>query len=240
MASRITAQQVLGELSGLASPSIKKVLLQHGAPEQKLYGVKIEDLKKLQKRIKQDHALALELFATGISDAMYLAGLIADPAAMKKSDLKLWAKQASWSMLREWTVPWVACESRFGPELAREWVKSKQESIATIGWATYCSMVSVLPDKQLDLQELECLLDRVQDEVHQAQNRVRYTMNVFVIAVGSYVVPLNTRAKDVARSIGPVRVAMGATACKVPLASAYIEKVERAGKLGVKRKHAIC
>src|SRR5947209_7953223 len=50
--------------------------MKHGAREP-FFGVKIEDLKKIQKRIKKDYQLALDLYATGISDAMYLAGLIA-------------------------------------------------------------------------------------------------------------------------------------------------------------------
>jgi len=239
MTTADTARQILNELEQLGSPSIKKVLLRHGAREP-FYGVKIEDLKKIQKRIKKDHALALELFASGISDAMYLAGLIADPAVMKKSDLKKWARQAPWQMIREYTVPWVACESRFGAELAREWIESPKESLASIGWATFCSLVSVQPDDRLDLEELDRLLDHVERDVHQAPNRVRYTMNSFVICVGSFVASLNARAKAVARAIGPVQVDAGGTACKVPLALDSIDKVALAGKLGVKRKHAIC
>jgi hypothetical protein len=33
---------------------------------------------------------------------------------------------------------------------------------------------------------------------------------------------------------------MGETACAVPLATAYIEKMEKAGKLGVKKKTIRC
>ena len=73
-----TADEVVAELKTLGSESNKKVLVRHGAREP-FYGVKIEDLKKIQKRIKKDHDLALALYDTGISDAMYLAGLIADP-----------------------------------------------------------------------------------------------------------------------------------------------------------------
>jgi hypothetical protein len=69
---------------------------------------------------------------------------------------------------------------------------------------------------------------------------VRYTMNAFVIAVGSYVVPLFEDAYRIAGKIGQVHVNMGQTACKVPLATEYIEKVERMGKTGKKKKTCIC
>ena len=47
----MTADEVVKELRSMGSESIKKVLLKHGAKEP-FYGVKIEDLKKIQKRVK--------------------------------------------------------------------------------------------------------------------------------------------------------------------------------------------
>jgi hypothetical protein len=65
-------------------------------------------------------------------------------------------------------------------------------------------------------------------------------MNGFVIAVGGAVPPLTTRAKAVAKAVGPVEVDMGDTSCRVPDALAYIAKIEAAGRLGAKRKTAAC
>ena len=58
--------------------------------------MKIADLKVIQKKIKKDYELSLALYDTGNSDAMYLAGLIADPDRMTKADLKKWVKGAYW------------------------------------------------------------------------------------------------------------------------------------------------
>ncbi|HVK16564.1 MAG TPA: DNA alkylation repair protein [Fimbriiglobus sp.] len=234
-----TADEVLAELKTLGNASIKKVLLRHGAREP-FYGVKVEDLKKIQKRVKTDHDLALALYATGVSDAMYLAGLIADPARMTKADLRKWVKGAYWNMLAGYTVPWVASESRYAVELATEWMDSPKELIAVAGWTTYSSYVSIRPDEELDLDEIEGLLGRVQKEIPGAANLVRYAMNGFVIAVGGAVAPLTTRAKAAAKAIGPVEVDMGETSCQVPDALQYINKIEAAGRLGKKRKTAAC
>jgi 3-methyladenine DNA glycosylase AlkD len=235
----MTADEVLAELSALGNESTKKVLMRHGAREP-FYGVKVEDLKKLQKRIKKDHALALALYDTGNSDAMYLAGLIAEPAKMKKADLHKWAKKAYWHMLSEYVVAWTAAESPHGAELAREWIDSPKEGIASAGWATWGSLVAIKPDEELDLDELKGLLERIESDIHAAPDRVRYTMNAFVIAVGGYVAPLTEAAKATARAIGEVTVDMGGTACKVPSAPEYIAKIEQAGKVGKKRKTAFC
>src|SRR5262249_12227965 len=89
----MTAHEVVKELKAKGSPSIKKVLMAHGAKEP-FFGVKVEELKKIQKRVKKDHALALALYDTGVSDAMYLAGLIADDAKMTKKDLQRWVEKA--------------------------------------------------------------------------------------------------------------------------------------------------
>jgi 3-methyladenine DNA glycosylase AlkD len=235
----MTADEVLVELATLGSDSIKKVLMRHGAKEP-FYGVKVEDLKKIQKRIKKDHTLALELYDTGVSDAMYLAGLICEPSKMKKSDLKKWVKNAYWHMLAEYTVAWVAAESPYGAELAAEWIDSPKETIAGAGWATYSSLASIKPDEELDLDVYAHLLDRVKSKLSSAPNRVRYSMNCFLIAVGSYIKPLAARAKSVAKSVGKVEVDVGDTACKVPDAVEYIKMIEERGTQGKKRKSAFC
>jgi 3-methyladenine DNA glycosylase AlkD len=235
----MTADEILDELRGLGSESIKKVLMKHGAREP-FYGVKIEHLKKIQKRIKTDHSLALDLYDTGVSDAMYLAGLIADDAQMTKKDLQRWVEQAYWYMLSEYTVPWVAAGSKHGPAMARKWIESKKENIAAAGWTTWSSLVAVKDDDELDLDELTQLLERVQETIHEQPNRVRGAMNSFVIAVGCYVQPLSKRALQAAKAIGVVEVDMGDTACKVPYAPDYIKKVDDRGAIGKKRKTAKC
>jgi 3-methyladenine DNA glycosylase AlkD len=231
--------KILAELESLGSESIKKVLTKHGAREP-FFGVKVEHLKKIQKRVKADHALALELFDTGISDAMYLAGLIAEPEKMTKAQLNKWAKGAYWYMLSCYTVAGVAAESRFGFELARTWIDSPKEQVAAAGWSTFGLLVATKPDEELDRAETEKLLDWVQKTVHNGQNREKYAMMHFVIAVGCYVPALAAKAKAVAKAVGKVDVDMGDTSCKVPDALAYIEKVEKMGRQGRKRATARC
>jgi 3-methyladenine DNA glycosylase AlkD len=231
--------KVLAELEQFGSPSIKKVLLNHGAREP-LFGVKVEDLKKIVKRVKADHALALELYDTGIYDAMYLAGLVADPAKMTKARLNKWANGAYAYGISQYTVAGVAAESRYGSELARAWIDSPKELVASAGWSTWGLLLAIKPDAELDRAEIEKLLGRVREQIHAAPNRVRYTMIGFVIAVGCYVPALAAKAKGVARAVGTVEVDMGETACRVPDAVAYIEKVERMGRQGKKRTSARC
>ena len=95
-------------------------------------------------------------------------------------------------------------------------------------------------DSELDIAELKQLLQRIEKTIHDQPNDTRYAMNSFVICVGSYVNSLTTTAKQVGQKIGKVSVDMGETACKVPLAVDYIEKVEQRGTIGKKKKTAKC
>src|ERR1700761_6336118 len=125
----MTVPEIMSQLESLGSESIKKILLKHGMKEP-FFGVKIADLKPIQKKVKKDYELAKGLYATGNADAMYLAGLIADDDAMTKDDLNLWAKKATSNNISEYTVPWVAAQGRYGWELGMDWINDPHEHIA--------------------------------------------------------------------------------------------------------------
>lgn len=235
----MTFDEVMTALEGFGSEQTKKTYIRHGAKEP-LFGVKAGDLKKIQKKVKKDHELSLKLWKTGNSDAMYLAGLIADETQITKAHLQDWVKDAYWQYLNEYTVPWVAADSGNAWELALEWIDAPDEQTQAAGWGTLSSLMSVSADDDLDLKVLESLLDRVGKEIHGAANRTRYTMNGFVIAAGSFAVPLTKKAQAVADIIGKVSVDMNGTACKVPLATQYIQKVLDNGRHGNKKKVARC
>ena len=235
----MTSQEIITELAALGSETISRILQNHGA-KQPCFGVKVEDLKKVLKKIKNNHDIAIELFNSGIYDAMYLAGLAMDGKTMAREELDAWARTAYGSGISEYTVPWVASEHPEGYSLALEWIQSPEEAVAVSGWAALSSIVSVKPDLELDIPGLHGLLNYVEKHIHQAPNRVRYTMNGFVICCGSYVSALTVEAKRVAGMIGTVKVEMGGTACKVPSSADYIQKMEVKGLIGKKRKTAKC
>lgn len=235
----MTAKEVMKELESYGNETIKNIYLNHGIKEP-LFGVRIQDMKKILKKIKKNHELSLELYSTGNYDAKYFAGLIADENKISKDELTKWAKEARYSGISEYTVPWIASESKFGYELGLEWIDSNNDVIASSGWCTLAYVASLKPDNELDLKVYRKLLIRVEKEIHNSTNRVKYTMNGFVIAIGSYIKDLSNDAIKVAKNIGKVSVNMGDTSCKVPLATTYINKVITKGKLGNKRKKARC
>jgi 3-methyladenine DNA glycosylase AlkD len=235
----MTATEILKELELYGDPQTKKTLLKHGAKEP-FFGVKVADLKKILKKTKKNHELSLELYKTGNSDAMYLAGLMADENRITESQLNEWIENAYWYYLSEFAVPWVAAETPFGFQLGLKWIQSNQEQIAAAGWVTLSYYASLHPDTALDIEKYSLLLNKVALEIHQSQNRVRHTMNAFVIAIGIYIKELTQKSIQIAQKNGTVKVDMFGTACKVPLATEYIQKGIDNGSIGKKRKTARC
>ncbi len=235
----MTLDEAMAALAAKGSPTIKNILKKHGATEPS-FGVRIGDMKPLVKQLKGNQEVALQLYATGNSDAMYLAGLIADGRKMTRKQLDQWANQAPWHMIAGCSVPWVASEHPEAVEIAMKWIDSPKELITTAGWATLASVVMTRADDQLPITELAALLDRVVKTLKTSANRVRYAMNNFVICCGTYVAPLADKAIVTARKLGKVEVEMGTTDCKVPDAESCILKSRRGAPVAPKRKTAKC
>lgn len=235
----MTLEEVMSELKSMGTEQTLKTWDNHGAKGE-TFGVKIGDMKNIQKKIKHDHELALKLYDTQNTDAMYFAGLISEPAKMTKKQLQHWAEIAPWHMLSEYTVAWATAESQYGRELAMEWIKSEDEKLQSTGWSTYSNLLALKQDEELDFEEIRKLLATIEKTIHSQGERVKYTMNGFVIAVGGYVLPLIDEAKRTGKAIGKVKVNMGKTACKVPEVVPYIEKMEETGRVGKKKKTVFC
>ena len=235
----MTASEIVSKLKQMGSDSYKRILVNHGANEPVL-GIKIAELKKLQKQLRPDRPLALELYDTGIYDAQYLAGLITNDEEMTKKDLRHWLAKANCPAISGSVVAWTAAESRYGDELATNWIDSKKETVAHAGWLTLSSIIAITDDSCLDLPSLKRRLSVVKQSIHEQPNLVRYAMNDFIISVGIHVSGLTTTVIQIAQSVGTVAVDMGQTACEVPSAVTAIKTAQSRGKIGAKRKSARC
>lgn len=235
----MTLDETMQALEAKASATTKNTLLRHGAKEP-LFGVRIGDMKPIVKQIKADQELALQLYATGNSDAMYLAGLVADGRKMTRAQVERWAEGATWHMISGTIVPWVAAEHPEGMDMALQWIESPKETLAVAGWGTLCNLVTTTPDEKLPVRQLEALLKRIVKTPKSSPDNVRYAMNNFVICCGTYVAPLADKAVETARKLGKVEVDVGDTACQVPDAESYILKSRRGAPIAPKRKTTRC
>lgn len=221
----MNAQTILNELRGLGKESYKRTLMKNHSVREPCFGVPISELKKIQKRIKNDHQVALDLYETANYDAMYLAGLSADAQRMTKKDLQRWADQAYAPSLASATVALVAAASPHGLEMGRKWIESPKALVASAGWATFSGLVAREESGGLEAGEAKELVKRVSERIDQAPDMVRYHMNGFVIAVGSYIDSLKDFAIEIGEEIGPITADLGNNSCQIPFAPEYIRKV---------------
>lgn len=226
-------------LKDMGTEQTRKTFGKHGAPKN-CYGVKVADMKTIQKKVKIDHQLALDLFKTNNADAQYLAGLIADPKLFAEEEFSDWANSSSWYMVSEYAIAWNLAESPLCIEVCKKWIDSSNVVFQQIAWASIASYLGITLNDELDLDFHQVLISRVENEIHSAANRVRYTMNGYIIALGGAVPELTNLCKEVGDRIGKVEVFMGDTSCKVPMIKTHIEKMEDRNRIGKKKKKAKC
>lgn len=116
---------------------IKKTYLNNGAHEP-FFWVATGAMKPLAKKIKKNQPLAEQLYATGNYDAMYFAGIIADPITMTEADFERWMNAAYFYMLSDYVVAVTLAETDIVQAVADKWIASGEELRMSAGWSCYC------------------------------------------------------------------------------------------------------
>ena len=232
-------QAVLQELESLGTERTKRVYMQQGAHEP-LFGVATGAMKPLAKKIKINQALADQLYATGNYDAMYFAGMIADPKAMTEEDFDRWMEGAYFYMISDFIVAVTLAETDFAQAVSDRWIATGQELFVSAGYSCYCWLLGNRRDEEFDREKVDMMLETVEKTIHSSPGRAKYAMNNFVSTVGVSYVPLHEKAMAVAKAIGTVEVFRGKAKCRAPVAADEIQKAVDKGRLGFKRKNVRC
>lgn len=235
----MTVKQILRELAGYGNEQTKRIYKTHGAQEP-LFGVKIGDMKKLQKKVGVIYGEAKELFDTGNADARYFAAMCADETRMTKTDLRKWARQSDWHMLGEYAVAQLASETKHGWELGLEFIDAKKENVACCGWSTLASWLSFRPAVEIDVKAVKALLKMLESTIHEKPNRLRFTMCNFVVAAGAFVPEVTKECLAIGKRLKDLEVAPVKKGCSVPEIVADISKIQKMGRIGKKRKGGRC
>lgn len=215
----MTKQEVLKKLESLGTEQNRKVYRRHCAGEN-VFGVSFANLNALKKRIKTDHALALDLWKSGNDDARNLAIMIADPARMTGRVLDAWAKGLNGFICS--LFPGLVASTPFARKKMEEWVDSPVEWISCAGWMVLGRLA--MDDRELPDSFFTRYLRVIEKEIHERPNWVRDAMNSALIAIGVRNPALTHDALKVAKSIGKVEVDHGETSCETQDATAYIQK----------------
>jgi len=232
-------ETVIQELEALSNERLKKMYIGNGAKEP-LFGVATGKMKPIAKKIKINQPLAEQLYATGNYDAMYFAGIIADPMAMTEADYNRWIDGAYFYMLSDYVVAVTLAEADIAQSVADIWIQSGEELRMSAGWSCYCWLLGNRPDSEFSVTKLASMLDQVEKKIHVSPNRTKSAMNNFIYTVGTSYLPLHDKAVDTARAVGPVEIKRDKKKSSILRASENIQKEIDRGKLGFKRKYVRC
>ncbi|MBI3654625.1 MAG: DNA alkylation repair protein [Acidobacteria bacterium] len=210
---------VMQQLEASGSEQTRKTYMRHGVTGA-MFGVSYTTLGALKKKIKINHDLAAQLWATHNHDAQILATMIADPELMSAGLLEQWAKQLTNYVISD-AFAKLAAQTPVAQKKLERWTDSKQEWLGMAGWSMLGQAVgnADLPDAYF-----EPYLAIIERDIHSRKNRVKHAMNMALIAIGTRNDNLQKKVLAVAKRIGKVEVDHGNTSCKTPDAAAYILK----------------
>lgn len=232
----MTFEEVMAYLEEHGIEAVRRVYRSHGAMEP-LFGVKLTDMKPLVKTIGKDHELALRLYDTGNSDAMYLAGLIADPQRITMEELDDWVGKAYWDMLSERCVAVIAAKSTHGFEAARKWVRSPDEMVASAGYASFSTLFSVVPDEEIDMDEVRRMIDDIVVRIQEEKTHLQNAMKNFMIMAGIFIKPLYDYTLEAGKRIGTIKPSIPENNCNIQSVTDYLVRYAEKGRIGVKVKN---
>ena len=232
-------ETVMQELEALGKERSKKMYISNGAHEP-VFGVATGAMKPIAKKIKKNQQLAEELYATGNYDAMYFAGIIADPKAMTESDFDRWMDGAYFYMLSDYVVAVTLSESDIAQDVADKWIASGDELKMSAGWSCYCWLLGNRKDHEFSESKISKMLEMVKNSIHDAPARTKSAMNNFLSTVGISYLPLHEQAIETAKETGVVELKRDNK--KTSFLNAYenIQKEMDRGRIGFKRKYVRC
>ncbi|MBH0349809.1 DNA alkylation repair protein [Bacillus tropicus] len=230
---------VMHELEALGKERTKKIYISNGAHEP-VFGVATGAMKPIAKKIKINQELAEELYATGNYDAMYFAGIIADPKAMSESDFDRWIDGAYFYMLSDYVVAVTLSESNIAQDVADKWIASGDELQMSAGWSCYCWLLGNRKDDEFSESKISDMLEMVKKTIHDSPERTKSAMNNFLNTVAISYVPQHEKAVEIAKEVGIVEVKRDNKKSSLLNAAESIQKELDRGRLGFKRKYVRC
>jgi len=231
--------EIMEELQSIGNERTKKIYMSNGANEP-VFGVTISAMKPLFKKLKYNQKLANQLYETGNYDAMYLAGMIAEPDKMTEEDFNSWIKEAYFYMVSDFIVAVTLAETDIAFSVADKWIESDKELIMSAGWNCYTWLLGSRKDSEFNQDKILTLLNRVKATIHDQPDHIKYVMNNFIMAVGVSFLPLHEEAKKIAEEVGTIEVFQGEKLCQIDSASEFIQHATDKKRLGFKRKHVRC
>lgn len=222
----MNVDEILARLQSLGDAARRAHNERAGAPANQ-FGVKLGDIRAIAKEIKTNHALALELWATGNVEAQLLATLLLRPGSLSADELDRLTRSTTCAQVADWLNAYVVAQHPEKETLREKWMKAKDRWAARAGWNLTASRVNKDAADGLDLS---ALLDRIEKEMPTAPPEVQWTMNNALAAIGIRHAKLRERAVAIGEKIGLYRDWPVSKGCIIPYVPVWVDAmVKRQG-----------
>jgi len=194
-----SVEDVLDKLRDKARPEQLKGMAKYGITVEQRLGVPVPDMRKLAKEIGRDHKLALDLWKTGIAEAMIVAGMVDDPVKLTEGQMEDWVKD-----INSWDVCDQVCMNLFEKnQLAwkkiADWSEREEEFVKR----TAFSLIACLAwhEKKATDEKFIGLLPLIVRAATDERNFVKKAVNWALRNIGKRNFNLNKAAVTTAKQI---------------------------------------
>lgn len=218
----MTPEEVLKKLESMGNDSVRKHNKKAGA-DDKQFGVRHGDIRKLAAKLKTNHELALALWKTKNLDAQLLAVLVMDVKQLSAAELERLVRAVVHAYPADWLLSYVVKKHPEKEALRQKWMTAKNKWLARAGW----SLTSERLSKNADGLDLSGLLDRIEAEMARAAPEVQWTMNFCLAGLGIHHAKLRPRAVAIGEALGIYRDYPVSKGCTSPFAPIWIKEMVR-------------
>ena len=218
----MTLKETLAQLKALGDEKIRAYNKKNGAGDNQ-FGVKLGDIRKLAKKIKTNHELALALWETGNIDARFLAILVIKPQNVSADELDRMVRSLNFAWVSDWLSSYVVKQHPEKENLRQKWMTDDDPWAARAGWGLTSERIAKSP-KGLDLP---AILDRIESEMPNAAPEVQWTMNACLAGIGIHFPKHRKRAINIGEALGIYRDYPVSKGCTSPFAPIWINEMVR-------------
>jgi 3-methyladenine DNA glycosylase AlkD len=199
MAQRITLEEVVRKLKDKAKPEQLEGMKRYGISPDRRLGVSVPVIREIAKKIGKDHSLALELWKTGIAEAMIIASMIEDPKRITEEQMEDWIKDIySWDICDQVCMNLLEKTPMVWKKII-DWSKREEEFVKRSAFALIACLA--WHDKSADDERFIELIPEIEKGSSDDRNFVKKAVNWALRHIGKRNQRLNRISLDSAKRI---------------------------------------
>lgn len=216
----MTLKETLAELQEFGNEKMFAQNKKNGVGDNQ-YGVRLGDIRKVVKKIKIDHDLALELWQNEMLEARLLATLVVNPKKLSVEEMDAMVGSISTVQVADWYNAYIVKKHPDNEVLRQKWMEDSRPMAVRAGW----NLTSQRLAKKYKNLDVKSILDRIESEMDKADNLVQWTMNFSLAEIGINYPEHRDRALAVGERLGIYRDYPVSKGCTSPFAPLWINEM---------------